>query len=154
MSSYQFKRASLLAVGAVVCAVFAAQGCGSDNTSQVTPPSAGGSAGSGTSGSAGSAGSGTSGTGGEAGDSAGGSSGSGTAGSSGSAGTGGQNCSGPKGCYTCAPTDNNNDQFHNHCTVGGCDCTSGECTQGFDNTTLTLPAGGGLPPLVTPPTPT
>ena len=141
MSPFKAKKLGLLFVGAAVCALFAAQGCG-DSTDDQAAPKAGSSAG-GKSG----AGTGGKGSAGNAGKTAGGGKGGEETGEGGSGNTGNEpgmggdtgmggdmgeggamNCDGPDGCYNCTPTNDN--QLQNHCIPGGCPAS-------FDNSTLT-----------------
>ncbi|HTA89565.1 MAG TPA: hypothetical protein VK745_08315 [Polyangiaceae bacterium] len=125
MSLLKSKKLGFSALTLVVLALAAAQGCSSsDDSGQATPTagtsSGGASASAGTSSTAGKGGSGTAGTG-TGGSSAAGTGAGGSAGSTtmGEAGEGGAaDCSGPDGCYNCAPT--NDTQFLNHCVAGGC----------------------------------
>ena len=137
MSFFKAKKLGFLAAGVTALALFAGQGCSSDDDSQAAP-SAGS---SGKTGSAGKSGSGN-----EAGDTTsnggtgdtgnsgneGGAAGAaaGEAGAAGAAGTPpvDPGCLGANDCYSCAPKTN--DQFLNACVEGGCPAH-------FDNGTLT-----------------
>jgi hypothetical protein len=140
MSLFKAKKLSFLAAGITVVALFAAQGCSSDDDSQAAPPTAGAGGGH-AAGSAGKSGSGN----GESGatNSNGGSGNTGNTGNSeagvagvdnnGEAGAAGAapvepGCVDATGCYSCVPKTN--DQFLNQCVSGGCPAH-------FDNTTLT-----------------
>jgi hypothetical protein len=133
MSRSNAKKLGYLAAGAAILTLFAAQGC-SDSNDQVKPTAgAGPTAGEGGKANAGAGGK-TSGAGKGGADETGGSAPSegGAAGEPSEGGMGGeagagQNCDGPKGCYSCTPTTN--DQLLNHCIPGGCPAT-------FDNSTL------------------
>jgi hypothetical protein len=152
MSHAKAKKLGYLAAGAAILALFAAQGCGSDDNTQAKPTAGAGGAHSmaGAGGKANGAGAGgkangtagkTSGNGGDGEnggtDEMGGAPPSdggaptnppGDGGSGGEAGaTGPVTCEGDDGCYSCTPKTN--EQLLNHCVPGGCPAT-------FDNSKL------------------
>jgi hypothetical protein len=127
MSLLKSKNLGLFAVGIAVFTLAAAQGCSSSDT-QVTPASAGsaGSAGKagGTVSEAGAAGVAEGGSGNSTSNGGSGNTGNtgNEAGAGGEAGVGGEagapTCTGPDGCYLCAPTTTT--EFENGCVTGGC----------------------------------
>jgi hypothetical protein len=139
MSHAKAKKLGYLAAGAAILALFAAQGCGSDDDGQAKP-TAGAAGAHSTAGAGGkTSGGGSSGktsTAGKGADENGGSAPTdggappdvpGEGGSGGEAGAQPTDCDGPDGCYSCTPKTN--DQLLNHCVPGGCPAT-------FDNDTL------------------
>jgi hypothetical protein len=127
MSPLKSKKFGFSAAAIIVFGLALSQGCSSSDDSQAAPTA--GTSSGGTGGHAGTA-TGGSGTAGHAGTGTGGSSTGATGGTGGTGGAGGSpdmgmageggaaDCSGPDGCYDCAPSTTT--QFLNHCVAGGC----------------------------------